>query len=422
MKDFTIKNILLVYLLSATSAAYSQTVTELGFFAPLISTFEGKYFNNHLFITQQGLKVFDVSNPANPTMTSQASYPGSYAYQIEINGNYLYLGEGGSGYFSVYDITSINSPALTGSTAIPSSSFITGGDLLVTGSVAYMSGGDTLYTIDVSDPAAPALANSLQIVNTPFGSAGAMAIDGQFIFVLNSLNISVYDISNPLSPVLVNTIPLSHTYHTGLAVDSINHRLFSPWLSALQSDAGYDAFDITTASAPVYLFSDSTAFVGGEFGQTDYYNDVLIISKGGGMNVFDVSAAGHHFLTSFSGQNVANSVVSLEFRDSIFYNIKRGGFEILELNNAFPTGMKEVSTQSFSIYPNPASSATELKIEGTPDRTYEFEILALTGDVIFKKKDLIPGQQIRLTDLSPGIYIAKLSSDNLVQATKLVIE
>jgi hypothetical protein len=420
MKNYTYPLILIVLML--TSKVYAQTITELGFFSPLVSTFEGKYYNDHLFITQQGLKVFDVSNPLNPTLSGQASYPGSYAYQIELNGNRVYLGEGGGGYFSVYDISNINSPSLSGSTLIPSSSFLTGGDLMIKGTTAYMSGGDSLYVIDVSDPVAPVYSTSLRVSFTSFGSASALATDSTLLFLLTTSGISVFDISTALSPVFIDSIPLTHAYHTGLAIDTINHRLFSPWLSALQSFEGYDAYQISSG-LPAYQFSDSTSFGGGEFGVTDYYNDVLLISAGGGVNAFNVSPSAHQFLTSFSGQNVPNSVVSLEFRDSVFYNIRRGGFEILRLNNGFTTNISTIDKTDFSIYPNPASTLLYIQLNKklTDSQSCKFEIITLTGEKVFE--EIINSRTATMNlNLIPGIYFVRISGDEFTLNKKLIVQ
>src|SRR5688572_25917867 len=119
---------LIAILFSFYSNAGAQSITELGFFSPLISSFDMKFSGQHLVITQQGLKIFDVSNPASPVQTGSAAYPGSYAYEITVNGNYAYLAEGANGAFSIYDVSNINFPALTGTIYLPSTSFVTGGD------------------------------------------------------------------------------------------------------------------------------------------------------------------------------------------------------------------------------------------------------------------------------------------------------
>jgi hypothetical protein len=400
--------------------AFSQTITELGFFAPLPSTFEMTSRNNYLFITQQGLKVFDVSNPGSPQQVGAAPYPGSYAYQIALNGNYIYLAEGGSGYFSVYNISNPLLPVLSGSVVIPSTAFVTGGDLLVVDSTAYMTGFDSLYIVNVATPSAPDFISAMQVVDTSFGSASSLAVNQNSLFVLHSSGIAVYDISSPWSPVLLDTIPRTHAYHNGLTVDTINNRLFSPWLSTLQTHLGYDAYDISNPSAPVFLFSDSIPFIGGEFGITDYYSNLLVISNGGGVHMFDVSATTHGYITSFSGTNVANSNVSVEFRDSVFYNARRGGFEILQYNGGFPTALNNASSirNEINIHPNPAGD--NFFVAGAIQNA-ELKIFDLTGRIVYNQIVASSNQQIN-SHLAPGIYFVKVENKKKEYSQRLVIQ
>lgn len=398
-----------------------QTITELGFFSPLISTFEMKYSSNHVLITQQGLKIFDVSNPANPTLVGQAPYFGSYAYQIAVDQNRAYLAEGGGGYFAVYNISNFSAPALMGYVQIPSTDFVGGGDLIIHNNTAYLTGGDSLYIIDVTVSTTPVLISSQQIINSPFGIAEALVADSNRLCVLTSTHLKFYDISNPLIASITDSIVLTHTYNNGLAVDTVNHRVFSPWVSALQTHQGYNAYDISSGS-PVFLFSDSVTFGPGDFNATDYYNNVLAITKGGGVNMFDVSPSSHGFLTSFTGQNVPNASVSVEFRDSIFYNARGGGFEILKLNGGFPTAVGEINYSNVHLYPNPAVQGEEINVsvqDNTAPAT--FRILNTSGQTLLNVPDTDQTFSISTRQLKPGIYILNSQTKTTTSNTKFVV-
>ncbi|MEO5569478.1 MAG: T9SS type A sorting domain-containing protein [Bacteroidia bacterium] len=421
--------LLLSFMLFVTAIVRAQSITELGFFSPLISTFDMKYTNNHLVIAQQNLKIFDVTNPANPTQVGTATIPGTIANQLAVKGNYAYCGEGANGVFTIFDIANFNSPTMVGSITIPSSAFITGGELIIHNNNGYMSGVDSLYVIDVTNPAAPVLDTTFQVVNIPFGTASSLSVNGMSLFVLHSLGIAVYDITNPLIPALIHTISFTHPYYSnGLAVDTIGNRLFCPWLNTLQADLGYDAYDITNSGSPVFLFTDSVPFGGGEFGVTDYYNNLLVISKGGGVNMFDVSS-NHHFLTSFTGQNVPNSTVSIEFRDSVFYNARRGGFEILRYNGGFPTLLLEnkIGEDNGVIYPNPFSTSTTLTFNLEKSETVKINIYDITGRNVntFFTGTLASGiQQIKIdaTGYAKGIYLCELKTSLKLFTQKLIIQ
>lgn len=409
------KIVLLITLLINIVDVKSQTVTELGFFAPLINTADVKYVNNHLIVAQQGMKIFDVSNPANPFQSSAISYPGSgnSPHQLAVQGTMAVLSQGGGGYFSVYNISNFSSPVLLGSTVIPSSEFVTGGDMLIKGTTAYMVAVDSLYIIDISNPSAPVNTSTLQVVNLPpFGSASTLAYDGNSLFVLHSIGISVYDISNPLTPLFLTSIALTHQYHNGLVTDTINHRLFSPWNSVLQTHLGYDAYDVSTPATPSLLFADSISGGGGEFGNCDYYNNTLIMTRGGGIEVFNTGTT-HNHVIGYLGPNVANSGVSVCIRDSVFYNGRRGGFEILKLNGILTASEENYKTPSINIYPNPVQAGSELVLSGD-DNNYILEVTSLAGQLILRKQlNNLQEQHLRIPkETEPGIYFISMQSEN----------
>ena len=397
----------------------AQSVTELGFYSPLISTFDMDYTSDHLVITQQGMKIFDVSNPGNPQQVGSATYPGSYAYVIDVNGQYAYMAEGGSGYFSVYDISSLSSPTLLGSVAISSTEFAAG-DLISKNTSAYMTALDSLFVIDVSNPSVPVLANSQQVTNLSFGSAKSVAIIDTSLFVLHSGGITVFNISNPLLPVALDTLPLTHGYHTGLTVDTIGHRLFSPWADALQAYLGFDAYDVSNPQLSSVLFSDSTTFGSSEFGMSDYYNNLLIISRGGGVVLFDASNGTHGFLTSYSGMNVPNSTVSIEIRDSVFYNSRRGGFEILQFNGSFPSFLNEEVTSKNIIYPNPISEIRQIHVTDMESGT-KATLITLDGRILLET-ELNDSHDIQLPELHPGMYLIHFKNDQQTSRNKIIVE
>ena len=93
--------------------AKAQNIVQLSFYSPLINTFDMKYTSNHLVVSQNGLLIFDVSDPTvKPKLVAQTTYPGSTAYAVAVQGNYAYMGFGNNGIFAVYDISNFSAPTL----------------------------------------------------------------------------------------------------------------------------------------------------------------------------------------------------------------------------------------------------------------------------------------------------------------------
>jgi len=322
----------LVFLLAFFQKSNAQTISQLSFYSPLINTFDMKYINNHLVVSQNGLLIFDVTDPTKkPGLVAQTSYPGSIAYSVAVQNNYAYLALGNNGIFAVYDISNFSSPVLSGSVAIPATSFYVAGDIETHGNYVYVSGFDSLYVINVSNPATPFITKAIEVAHTLFIGAEDMVIESNSLFIKTPLAIQVYDITNATSPSLLSTIDYLHFYNSRLAADTVNHRIFLSWATALQDFTGYDAYNISNPSLPAFLFSDSTAFGSGDFGVIDYshFNNVLFTSTGGSINAFDVSAA-HHFVTTFSGEDIPNASVSIQAKDSVFFHARGGGIEVLK--------------------------------------------------------------------------------------------
>ncbi len=138
-------------------------------------------------------------------------------------------------------------------------------------------------------------------------------------------------------------------------MDTVNHRVFLPWITPVSPQyIGHDAYNMSAPSSPVFLFSDSTAFGSGDVGTSaySYTNNVLFTNQFATMMAFDVSS-NHGFLTSFSGTDVANATVSIDVKSDVFYNARRGGIEVLRYTppagtcNA-PTGMTTSNITSSS--------------------------------------------------------------------------
>ena len=381
------------------TTARSQTISQLSFYSPLISTFDMKYTNNHLVVSQNGLLIFDVTNPNNkPKLIAQTTYPGSIAYAVSVQNNNAFMAFGSNGIFAVYDISDFSKPTIIGSVAISALSFYGVGDIAPHGNYVYLSGFDSLYVVDISNPSTPVIANAIPITHTQFSGASNMAIESNTLFVRTPFSVHAYDITNATNPLLTDSIANTHAYNEGMAVDTINHRLFLPWLSALRDTLGFDAYSVASPVQLQHLFSDSTTFSSPDFGVSDYsyFSNTLFLNRSGGINAFDVSDSAHHFVTTFSGEDIPNSSVSIQVRDSILFNARGGGIEVLKY-----------------------ADAQSQQVCAEPDGLRE-NVAGTTAALRWNKKPLSKGYLLRYRRLSTNDWNYIPSKDNFVKVTNLI--
>lgn len=140
-----------------------------------------------------GLRIHDVSDPANPQLAGFLDTPGN-AWGVAVSGSYAYVADGATG-LRVIDVANPASPQLAGFVDTPG--FAAG--VAVAGEYAYVAdGANGLHIISIANPASPAIVGSL---DTP-GYADEVAISGSHAYVADGASgLRAIDISNPASPV-----------------------------------------------------------------------------------------------------------------------------------------------------------------------------------------------------------------------------
>jgi hypothetical protein len=146
------------------------------------------------------LQVFNVSNPAAPTLT--ASVATSQPSSVVVSGSFAYIisSFAFTSTLQVFNISNPAAPALVGSIAIGTIGF----EVAVSGSFAYVATGQTAVRIfNISNPAAPTLAGSISTPDFPSG----IAVSGSFAYVASLPNtLQVFNISNPAAPTLAASV------------------------------------------------------------------------------------------------------------------------------------------------------------------------------------------------------------------------
>jgi hypothetical protein len=155
-----------------------------------------------------GLEVMDIADPGHPQLVGgyEDSYP-DYLDCLAVSGNYAYLAgeryEGATIHFlRVFDVSNPANPQRMGS--CPSRK--AGNQLVVSGNYAYLAEIGGLEVIDISNPADPKPAGWYAAGGA---GAGEVALSETFVFLAGSYGLQVIDVSNPASPRRVGQTDLN---------------------------------------------------------------------------------------------------------------------------------------------------------------------------------------------------------------------
>ncbi len=199
------------------SNAYGWTF--VGQTPPLPGLVEGLALGgNYAYIANGdgGLRVIDISNPANPTEVGAQDLQQN-ALDVAVSGRYAYVAtDGGAGFgpgsLRVIDISNPAAPVEQGFSITPGSAR----GVAVAGSYAYVAEGYSgLRVISVVNPAAPAEIGAYDTA----GYAYDVAVLGSYAYIADSgAGLSIFDVGNPAVPALVASYDTPGTAR-GIAVD-----------------------------------------------------------------------------------------------------------------------------------------------------------------------------------------------------------
>jgi hypothetical protein len=160
-------------------------------------------------LTNSKLYIVNISNPAVPVLTSTTTTFKNWG--IAVQGKYVYLPDSNAGQLRIYNASNPASPSVTATISITGSSAPWG--ISVQGSYAYIAddGNDKFYVINISNPASPSLVGT---VSLPTGVNGwSVEVQGRYAYVEGNgdgvhfgSTYNVIDISNPASPTVLGTV------------------------------------------------------------------------------------------------------------------------------------------------------------------------------------------------------------------------
>ncbi|MCL7455494.1 MAG: hypothetical protein M8467_20860, partial [Anaerolineae bacterium] len=139
-----------------------------------------------------GLYIFDVSNPARPSLLGHHDTPGQ-VYDLVIEGDYAYVADGGEG-LKIVDISNPAVPGEVGAIDTPSAAH----GVALAWPYAYVASYyNGIRIIDVTDPAHPL---ELSPYDEHLGYPVKIAVDGVHAYVVDRYRLTILDITDPESP------------------------------------------------------------------------------------------------------------------------------------------------------------------------------------------------------------------------------
>ena len=251
-------------------------------------------------ISAEGLRIYDVSDPENIIKVGGVVVPGGdYPNQIEVRGNYAYIGaRGNADNVKIYDISNPTNPVLvnTFTTALPSFEVLKIDEsYLFTGTANGNAGFpmENLEVFDITDPVNPVKTASITEADTvPNFTVGNGFLYKLSVPVSGGTKLKVYDLN---SLALVNELDLPDLSPVG--VNKID--LFGDDTLYISLN-GSDDFAVVDVSDPANLilldridFSDfstnSNLLYGGGISHNDRYAFVGNVTGFAGVNAVDVS-------------------------------------------------------------------------------------------------------------------------------------
>lgn len=314
-----------------------------------------------------GVKIIDVSNPANPFKAGTFAITSAEARGIAVNGNYAYVCYGGLGLI-VVDVSNQTLPVQVGSVIL--SGGFEADNLWLSGNYAYViDNSGKMHIINITNPIAPAEVGSYQLV----GTGSDIFVEGNYAYVaVGSLGFQIIDVSVPSTPVLagaytaVSNAPQVEIYKQG------NYVYLADYFNGMQ------VINVSNPANPV---------------QVGYYYDC-----GRGQNIYADNL--HSYLIAYDGLYI--------FEGAPFTST---GTQ-LELNN------------QLSVFPNPFESSVTITSQKQATGIIIYSLKNIQGQVLYNKQETgithPYSKTIDLNFLPKGIYLLDVTIDEQRSVKKIV--
>lgn len=306
----------------------------------------GKYA--YLANGTDGLRIYDVSNPANPVNTGHVN-DGGYAVGVAISGNYVLLGNGQDG-LRIYDVSWPSNPVSVGHANDGGGSGYAS-HVAVSGNFAYLANAtDGLRIYNISNKALPRNIGHVAANGDLSGPIGITLSGGRAYAACDQFGgLLICDISNPTNPVALGQIDTGGIA-SGVAVS---------WPYAfLANGHNFRAYDVSNPVSPLPLGQVETYPIAYDVAVSGNYAYLAIGSAG--VQVFDVSNPTNLTLVAQTTTNYGGNADSLAVcADYLYVANESDGLRIFWLGPPAPPQLSaRLKTTNLLVlsWPGPARS------------------------------------------------------------------
>ena len=234
------------------------------------------------------LQVYDMTNPAAPSVLGQLPLPG-LVEDVVVANNFAYIADG-TGGLVIADVASPSSMTILGQLAVPDEAF----GICVQGSVAYiaaLTGG--LLTVDVSNPSAPSLMGSFLVD----WAALNVEVQGTLACVASGYGgLYLLDVSNPAAPAYLGLVDQQGTWAYDVKING-NYAYM-----AFSLEGGGGGLAVVDIFNPAYPYTAGDIWISWSLRRIDYSGGYVFgAAEDGGLIVFDV----HTIWPYYVGQSQA---------------------------------------------------------------------------------------------------------------------
>lgn len=192
-----------------------------------------------------GIRVVNASDPSAPVLIRDIS--AGWTYGLRVGGNYI---------FAAANSTTAGLKVWRVSDGVQMASLDIGGAgraIELLDSVAYMTDGVDLVTVDISNPTLPAILGRAMCV----GSGERVTVSGHHAFVSTNVGLEVFDISAPSSPYWVGVTAYTNGANSAVVTNGLAYTAIGTNSSSLS------ILDVTQPWAPAEVGSLYVAGAGG---------------------------------------------------------------------------------------------------------------------------------------------------------------